>query len=77
VLSRRVVTELPTDDHNSELNTLDLVPPPSSDRHFGGDGSGTGYVWSVVRYRPLFMECELGADLAMLLHMNRLSRRDG
>lgn len=49
----------PTDDHNSELNALDLVSPPSSDRHFGGDGSGTEYVWSVVRYRPLFMEwCE-------------------
>ena len=48
-----------TDDHNSELNALDLVSPPSSDRHFGGDGSGTEYVWGVVRYRPLFMEwCE-------------------
>ena len=74
MVPRPAVTELPTDDHNSELNALDLVSPPSSDRHFGGDGSGTGCVW--VSY-DIDLYLWSGANLSMLLHMNRLSRRDG
>ena len=61
-----------TDDHNSELNALDLVSPPSSDRHFGG---AVQSMYGVSYDIDLYLWS--GANLSTLLHMNRLSRRDG